>query len=234
MRSLVPAQLPHEFFTPLAGIIGLVEILRSGNAPLSPEELTDIYDDIYLSALRLHRTQRNYLLLLDMKNASPEILMGALSPRQVEESIETGIREALRLNKRKDDLTVRISPCSVAIKASDLSRLVEELLDNAFKFSRQGTPVIMELNPEGRLTISDEGRGMTPQEIEQIGAFRQFDREKTAHQGLGLGLVLVQRIVSLCDAKFQLESRQGQGTVARIAFPVEKSSELEMAAQAGR
>jgi signal transduction histidine kinase len=225
MRSLVPAQLPHEFFTPLAGIIGLVEILRSGNAPFTAEELTDIYDDIYNSALRLHRTQRNYLLLLDLKNSSPETLVGSLSPRQVEEGIEAGVREALRLNRRKDDLTVRVSPCSLSVKLGDLSRLVEELLDNACKFSRPRTPVVLELNAEGHLTISDEGRGMTPEEIEQIGAFRQFDREKSAQQGLGLGLVLVQKIAGLCHAEFKLESDFGRGTIARIAFPVEKSSD---------
>jgi signal transduction histidine kinase len=226
MRSLVPPQLPHEFFTPLAGIIGLVEMLRSDSNSFAPEELTDIYNDIYLSALRLHRTQRNYLLLLDLKNVSPENLMGALSPRQAAESIEAGVREASRLYKRKNDLTLRVSPCSIAIKPTDLSRLVEELLDNAFKFSRQGTPVTLELDTKGQLTISDEGRGMTAEEIEHIGAFRQFDRQKSAQQGLGLGLVLVQKIADLYHAEFELESRFGRGTIARVALPVEKSSEM--------
>ena len=225
MRSLVPAQLPHEFFTPLAGIIGLVDILRSGNAELTPEELKDIYDDIYLSAHRLHRTQRNYLLLLDLKNACPESLVGSLSPRQVEASIQTGINEALRLNRRKDDVTVTVTPCSIAVKASDLSRMVEELVDNALKFSRVGTPVVIELTAEGQLVVADQGRGMTPDEVEQIGAFQQFDREKTSQQGLGLGLVLVQKIASLCQAKLHLDSYLGQGTQARIVFQAASLSE---------
>ena len=63
LRSSVPSQLPHEFFTPLAGIIGLMEILRSDSAGLAPEEIHDIYNDVYNSALRLHRTLRNYLLI---------------------------------------------------------------------------------------------------------------------------------------------------------------------------
>jgi len=56
LRSSVPANLPHEFFTPLAGIIGLMEILRSDFQELPPEEVQDIHNDIYQSALRLHRT----------------------------------------------------------------------------------------------------------------------------------------------------------------------------------
>jgi signal transduction histidine kinase len=225
MRSLVPAQLPHEFFTPLAGIIGLVDILRSGEAPLTPEELKDIYNDIYSSAHRLHRTQRNYLLLLDLKNASPEALVGALSPRQVGESIQAGVKEALRLNRRQEDITMTISPCALAIKASDLSRMVEELVDNAFKFSRAGTPVMIEFTAEGQLVVADQGRGMTPEEVEHIGAFQQFDREKTAQQGLGLGLVLVQKIAALYQAKLHLDSYPGQGTQARIVFRVPQLNE---------
>jgi signal transduction histidine kinase len=228
MRSLVPAQLPHEFFTPLAGIIGLIDILRSGDAPLTPEEQKEIYNDIYCSAHRLHRTQRNYLLLLDLKNASPEPLVGSLSPRQVEESIQNGVNEALRLNRRKEDITMTISPCAIAIKASDLSRMVEELVDNALKFSRAGTPVIIELTAEGQLVVADQGRGMTPEEVEQIGAFQQFDRAKNAQQGLGLGLVFVQKIAALSQAKLHLDGYPGQGTQARIVFQVPQLSEASL------
>ncbi len=59
LRSLLPSNLPHEFFTPLTGIIGLMDILRSGDSNFSPAELSDIYNDIHLSSLRLHRTIRN-------------------------------------------------------------------------------------------------------------------------------------------------------------------------------
>jgi signal transduction histidine kinase len=231
MRSLVPAQLPHEFFTPLAGIIGLVDILRSGNAPLTPEELKDIYDDIYHSAHRLHRTQRNYLLLLDLKNAQPEALVGSLSPHQVKESIQAGVNEALRLSRRKDDVTLTISPCSLAIKGSDLSRMVEELVDNALKFSRAGTPVMVEFTEAGQLVVADMGRGMTPEEVERIGVFQQFDREKTAHQGLGLGLVLVQKIASLYHAQLHIDSYPGQSTQARVVFQLAGSGEAPSAAK---
>ncbi len=220
MRSLVPAQLPHEFFTPLAGIIGLVDILRSGDSQFSQEELKDIYDDLHKSAHRLHRTQRNYLLLLDLKNASPEILLGSLSVRQVEESIQAGVKEALRLNRRKDDVRVTVSPCEIAIKTSDLRRMVEELVDNALKFSRAGTPVTVDVTAEGQLVVTDEGRGMSSEEVAHIGAFQQFNRERTAQQGLGLGLVLVQKLTALSGAEFHLDSCPGRGTQAQITFQV--------------
>jgi signal transduction histidine kinase len=223
LRSSLPPNLPHECFTPLAGMIGLIEILRGEDSGLTPEELKDIYNDLYQSSLRLHRTLRNYLLLVDSQNAAPEPVPPLLAPRDVKASIETGITEALRLNQREDDLTIRINPCSIAIKPGDLSHVIEELIDNAFKFSRQGTPVNLELGADGQLVVADEGRGLTAEQIAHIGAFHQFDRKKYEQQGLGLGLVLIQRIVAHCKADFSIESDPGKGTRVRIAFPTVKA-----------
>jgi signal transduction histidine kinase len=219
LRSSVPANLPHEFFTPLAGIIGLTEILLSDDAGLAPEEVRDIHRDVYQSALRLHRTLRNYLLILDLQTAPPP-QAASLSARDVETGIHTGLQETLRLNKRKDDIAIHLAPCALVINSTDLSRIVEELVDNAFKFSRVGTPVTIELNSAGRLTISDQGRGLTAEEIKHIGAFKQFERKKNEQQGLGLGLVLVQKLTSLCGADFSIDSQPGKETHVHVAFPL--------------
>jgi signal transduction histidine kinase len=220
LRSAVPSHLPHEFFTPLAGIIGLMEILRTDTSTLTPEEVKDIYNDVYQSALRLHRTLRNYLLIIDLQTAPPEPVPPPLPPREVEKSIQAGIIEAMRLNQRREDLTVQLNACPISVKPEDLSRIVEELLDNACKFSRQGTPVKVELSADGRLIITDEGRGMPAEKISHIGAFQQFDRKKHEQQGLGLGLVLVQKITAQCKAEFSMISQPGEGTQAQIVFSV--------------
>jgi signal transduction histidine kinase len=222
LRSLVPAHLPHEFFTPLAGIIGLMEILRADPAGFTQEEVSDIHTDIYRSALRLHRTLRNYLLILDLQTGSNNPLPPPLSPREVLESVRTGINEVLRQYERREDVTVQVNAlCLLSLKSEDLSRIVEELVDNACKFSRQGTPISVELSADGRLTIKDTGRGMTDEEIERIGTFQQFNRKKHEQQGLGLGLVLVQNLSARCEAKFSIKSQPGEGTEVQIEFPLE-------------
>jgi two-component system, sensor histidine kinase and response regulator len=218
MRSAVPTNLPHEFFTPLAGIIGLMEIARSNFALLTGEEVQEIHNDVYQSALRLHRTLRNYLLILDIQAGMPERLISPLPARRAEECVHNGVNEALRLNDRREDVKVRVQACSIWVKPEDLGRMVEELVDNACKFSRQGTEIEVALSAEGYLTITDQGRGLTADEINRIGAFQQFDRKKQEQQGLGLGLVLVQRLAALCEARFSLNSEPGQGAQAQIAF----------------
>ncbi len=220
LKSTVPHQLPHEFFTPLAGIIGLMEILRDNQAQMTPAEIGDIHGDVYKSALQLHRTLRNYLLILDLQNAPQDGEPPApLAPADVQANIQTGIGEALRLNSRRDDITVQAEAVSLAILPGDLARMVEELVDNACKFSRQGTPVTVVLSADRRLTVTDQGRGMSAEEIEHIGAFQQFDRKKHEQQGLGLGLVLVQKSATLCKAEFSISSEPGKGTTVQLAFP---------------
>jgi two-component system sensor histidine kinase/response regulator len=218
LRSWVPPHLPHEFFTPLAGIIGLMEILRDDFPTLTSAEVNDMHNHVYQSALRLHRTLRNFLLVLDLQTVSSQPVPPFLSFREVEESIQGGVDQALRQYERREDVTVRLHACSISVKAGDLSRTVEELVDNACKFSRQETPVNVELSADGRLIITDRGRGLTAEEIVRIGAFQQFDRKRFEQQGLGLGLVLVQKLMVLCKAEFSMNSKPGEGTQAQIAF----------------
>jgi two-component system sensor histidine kinase/response regulator len=221
IRSSVPPNLPHEFFTPLAGIIGLMDVLRSDPSTLAPAEIADIYHDIHQSALRLNHTLRNYLLILDLQGAAPvaPAVPEPLPPDEVRESIDAGVAEVLRLNARKENISVKVEDCSIAIKPDDLSRAVEELADNACKFSRQGTPIKVEMSAKGRLTVTDQGKGLTAEEISRIGIFQQFDRKKHEQQGLGLGLILVQKLAALAGADFHIESRPGEGTEVRIDFP---------------
>jgi CheY-like chemotaxis protein len=219
LRASVPPQLPHEFFTPLAGIIGLMEILRSSTSTFTPEEVADIHNDVYSSAQRLHHTLRNYLLILELQTASQLNLQDPLTPREVEEAISAGVNAALQLNNRQDDVNMEISARPILAKREDLTLMVEELVDNACKFSRQGTPIKVSMGADGCMSITDEGRGMTGEEIVRIGAFQQFDRKKNEQQGLGLGLVLVVKLAALGKAMFSISSQPGKGTRVLLSFP---------------
>jgi signal transduction histidine kinase len=221
LRSSVPPNLPHELFTPLAGILGLLEILRSGDAGFAPEELADIYRDMHLSAQRLNRTLRNYLMILELQGAaSDEAPPAALSRADLERALSEGVEIALKFHERRSDLTLQVTHAPIATRAQDLTYVLEEVVDNAFKFSRPGTPVTVEMTADGKLTVTDHGRGISPADIEQIGAFHQFDRKKQEQQGLGLGLVLVQKLLARGGATFAIKSEPGQGTQVQLAFPL--------------
>jgi signal transduction histidine kinase len=219
LRASLHSNLPHEFFTPLGGILGLTDILRAEWEALPAPEVKDLLNDIHHSALRLHRTLRNYLMVLELREAGdPAKLPPPLPAHEVEERIWSGVRTAERRHGRKDDLKVQIEPCSILIQPDDLSVLVEELADNACHYSRQGTPVTLNLTRDGVLTVTDTGRGMTSDELHKVGLFQQFERPGQEQQGLGIGLVLVSRLATKCGTRPVIESTVGRGTKVRVAF----------------
>jgi signal transduction histidine kinase len=219
LRSSLHSNLPHEFFTPLGGVLGLTELLRSDMLAMSAAETKEIIIDIHHSALRLHRTLRNYLMVLDLSTTSdPGKLPPPLPEREVEDSIWSGIKAAVRRHQRREDIRVQIARCSILADPLDLSLLVEELVDNACSYSPKGTPVGINFSAAGELSVTDSGRGMLPEELRDIGAFHPPGRKKTETQGLGLGLVLVHKLAAKSGAKPVLESQLSQGTQVKIEF----------------
>lgn len=225
LRSSLRSTLPHEFFTPLAGMLGLVEVLRGDVAKLSPAEMTDVLDEIDRSGWRLHRTLKNYLFVLDLEAETKPLELTAppLSAESVQAAINSGIEAAMKRQRRTSDLVTRLASVPVRVRGADLVAMVEELVDNACSFSRRGTPIQVTLDDTGQLTVTDHGRGLTPAQIEQIGAFHQFDRKKFEQQGLGLGLFIVRKLAERTGAEFQIESRPGEGTTANVELPAAAS-----------
>jgi two-component system sensor histidine kinase/response regulator len=224
LRSSVNSKLPHEFITPLAGILGLSELLKTDFSNLSVEEMHDFHNDIHQSAMRLYRTIKNYLLMLELESETKEETspkeFAPLTQKALEDSLKTGIDRAVERHGRKEDITLRVEQCSVLVSASDLAQMVEELVDNALKFSRAGSPIDLRFESIGVLSVTDAGRGMLAQEIEEIGAFQQFERKKYEQQGLGVGLVLVQKLAARNGATLTVTCRPDQGIQDRITFQV--------------
>ena len=218
LKGTLRSNLPHELFTPLGGIIGLSDVLLADYASLSAEEAQDFLKDIHQSALRLHRTLRNYLLMLDLQAQDAAMVTEQLSPLEFERNLMSGIQIAVDFHQRAEDMVTKVEACSIISTPGDISLIAEELVDNACKFSRKGTPIKIDFGPEAVLTIADEGRGMASEEVAQVGTFQQFDRKKHEQQGLGLGLALVQKLAAKCGATFSIESELGQGTTIKVGF----------------
>lgn len=222
LRSSLHATLPHEFFTPLAGVFGLTEMLEEELDDLGKDEIRPILRDILISARRLHRTLRNYLhiIALDAPNRPPA---GLLEGPQVTEAFTAGVKAAIDRHRRAADVTTDISGARLRCGPAECTALAEELVDNALNFSRADSPVSVVFKPEGgvlKLTVTDEGRGMTPKQLQQLGLFQQHDRKKFEQQGLGLGLALTRRIVLRLGGDLRIDSEPGRGTTVHASIPI--------------
>lgn len=215
--------LPHEFFTPLAGVFGLTEMLEEELDDLSKEEIREILHDILTSARRLHRTLKNYLHIIELDSPSRAVTPEPLGAESVLQAALAGIASAAKRHQRAADVVSELVAARLRTSPTEFTALVEELVDNALSFSRKESPVKVRLQPDGqwlRLTITDEGRGMTPKQLQQLGLFQQHDRKKFEQQGLGLGLALARRIVHRLGGELRFDSEPAKGTTVHIALPV--------------
>jgi len=125
---------------------------------------------------------------------------------------------------RAGDLEVSASPASAPLPATTLEILVRELVDNACKFSLASTRIDLKVEPEDvfwKIAVVDRGRGMPPEQIRDVGAFKQFWDGSERPCGLGIGLVLVQTLVRLHGGEVEIESRPGAGTRVSVMIPSE-------------
>ena len=122
---------------------------------------------------------------------------------------------------RSGDLRIELSPLAFRCGEEDLRSIAQHLIENAFGFSPAGSPVTVTfrlVNGHPTLSVEDGGRGMTPEQIEQIGMFMQFERKRFEQQGLGIGLALVKRLLDRNQAHFRFVSTPGRGTTVFVEF----------------
>jgi signal transduction histidine kinase len=225
LRGNITLALPHELRTPLNGIMGLAQIMIEDYATMPPAEVLETSRFIHDSALRLHRLIENFLVYSQIELMASEAKVidtsSAVKPVAVQEMVPDLVRKIAARHKREGDLLLKIEHASLLVPAENLSKIVEEVADNAFKFSEPGKPVLVAAVvqfDQCRLSFTDKGRGMTPEQISRIAPHMQFERHTFEQQGAGLGLVIAKRITELLGGQFQIESKVGQGTVVSVSF----------------
>src|SRR5256884_6689129 len=144
LRGNIGMALPHELLTPLNGILGLTSIMMDEGVGFEPREIRDFAHNIQISALRLHRLIENFIIY-------SEIELTKSDPKKVQELRQNGqtltreviagvAQEKAATAARQDDLRLDVQEAYVAMAGSYFKRILEELVDNAFKFSKKGTP----------------------------------------------------------------------------------------------
>ncbi len=233
LRNNITQSLPHEFLTPLSVILGLTEyILEDSGGVIEAGQLATISRDIHVSALRLLRSVQNYLLFAELEliagdeqrlaevRASRTLAPGAL----VTEYCHVKLREENRLQ----DLVVQTADAPVPISETHLDKILEELLDNALKFSNPGSPIVVSarVNESQRryvLEVEDRGRGMSAMQVADLAGFVQFERKKHEQQGTGLGLTITRRLADLTGATMSIRSQLNSGTTITLSWPIQES-----------
>ncbi|MCY7381007.1 MAG: response regulator [Microcoleus sp. CAN_BIN18] len=227
LRTNISMSLPHELRTPLNAILGFSELIMSEYQVFEESDILDMIGQINTSGHRLYRLIQNFLLYaeLEMAATNPELLLEMRNSQFscVKSLLTQKAQQQAKLVNRTDDLQLNLHDSSVAMDSIKLTKIVEELLDNAFKFSLEGTPVLLSTLVENQtfiISVKDQGRGMTADQIAHLEAYRQFDRKIYQQPGLGLGLAIVQRLAELHGGEFKIESLPHYETIVCVSLPV--------------
>lgn len=230
LRHAIAQTLPHELRTPITAILGYSMFIIEGWETMERDKIRNMADSIYRAGTRLSRLVENYLLyaqleLMDIKSDKISKLKKFLvaNPAYPANIVKLQAQEKAHFLNRDDDLILEIKDVAVQVSADDIRKVVDELLDNAFKFSKPGTPVRVQMNADSRafyLTVSDQGRGMSQETIDRIGAYVQFDRKIFEQQGAGLGLSITQRLIELNQGEMLINSVLDEGTTVQVIFPI--------------
>jgi two-component system phosphate regulon sensor histidine kinase PhoR len=229
MRVDFVANASHELRTPLASLSGFIDTLQgpARNDPAARERFMDIMKG---QARRMAR------LIDDLLSLSRIELNAHLQPQTLADvgSVVRQVADALQVLANERGVTIDVKapsePLVVRGDRDELTRLFENLVENALKYGGGGKRVEITLEHsdasddagEAVIAVRDYGAGIPPEHLPRLT--ERFYRVDVGHSraegGTGLGLALVKHIVNRHRGRLQIESILGQGATFTVRLPL--------------
>lgn len=230
LRESIITALPHELRTPLNTIIGFSEMLISDGLSLDSDKVIEWGKHINTAALRLYRLIENYLVYVRIEILARDSQKAQAFREHVlhEPAMLVQLQaqqKAQQYNRSHDLLLTPLEDApGLRISEQDLNKILEEVIDNAFKFSEENSAVQVSASLKAAddyvISIANRGRRMSAEQIAGIGAYMQFDRWLYEQQGMGMGLTIAKRLTELAGGKLVIQSSEQGLTEVQICLPV--------------
>lgn len=230
-KSAFLANVTHELRTPMIGVLGMNELLAESLLTSRQRDLTAAVNRAGNQMLELINQILDFSLLESggFELHREEVDLQLLSEEVVEQFAE-------KAGEKELTLLLNISPQAAWRVQSDarrLRQLLENLIDNAIKFTPEGqVTVSLSRRQDGCFVyrIADTGIGIEPQNQEIIfSIFKQLDETSArAFSGTGLGLSIVRVLMQLMQGELRVESVPQQGSLFEVALPLEPVEQLPL------
>jgi PAS domain S-box-containing protein len=223
------ANMSHELRTPLNAIIGFSDMLQHEFFGSLTEKQTEYVAHILGSGKHLLEIVTDILDMSKIEDGKVTIKDDEVDVLAVVQDCLPMVATSAKAAKLDLVLDVRTNPPMLRADEVRLKQVLINLLSNAVKFTPGPgqVTVAVDVTPRGAIEISviDTGIGMTRGEIEvAMLPFQQIENPFVKqHEGTGLGLPLASALVEMHGGTLDVDSVPGQGTTARITFPIERS-----------
>ena len=214
----------HELRTPLQVIIGYSDLLKDGIVGESREEQRRVLSTILQNAEILDRLIGNVLALTKAEVKETVLDVSTVEIEEIMEHIR-GYARRIDPNERLQFFSAAETDLPMTTDAAKLEAILQNLVGNACKFTLEGNIEVRVKNLPGRsrleFSVSDTGIGIEENEREKI--FEEFYQGKqgqaTNRTGIGLGLSIVKKYLSLMRGEIRVDSVPGKGTTFTFTLP---------------
>jgi len=209
----------HEFKTPIVSIRGFARQLQSGR--LTEDQKNEYIDIIVAESERLANMSQNVLLLTKLENQN---IVSEKSSFFLDEQIRNSILLLEKAWSEKDiELDLDLDEIEYVFNEEMLSHVWINLLSNAIKFTPAGGKISCTLKKSEHYVVcklSDTGIGMSEEVKNRI--FEKFYQGDSSHStnGNGIGLNVVQRIITLAGGMIRVKSNPGEGSTFTVLLPI--------------
>jgi len=243
-KSLFLSNMSHEIYTPMAGVVGMADILKQSGLVKEQLEYIDI---IVNSASNLMSVLNDIMEFIKVENRKIKLSISPLAITQLMQEIESGTLE--KCKEKGLELLTYIDtqiPDHVMGDPRRLRQLLQIFVNNAVKFTDEGR-VIIAIEFAGwdeeiiriRFRVTDTGIGIPEHELKNL--FHSFTRVNTKegkYGGSGLGLAIAKHLVELMNGEIAVESKEAAGSTFTFTVEfdrlVEQETHLDVSMLQGR
>jgi PAS domain S-box-containing protein len=222
LKSDLLSTVSHELRTPLAVIKGHATMLLDYDRWLKYEEKREHLQSIDRATGRLTELVDH---LLDMSQLNAGLLKLEKQPVSISKLIREVVAEAkLTAPRHQIVLNVRERLPRVNIDAKRIRQVLDNLIGNACKYSKEGSSVVVEARQEGselHLSVADQGIGIPAEDLERVFDWMyRIEKRLPQEEGLGLGLSISKGLVEAHGGRIWMESEEGKGSKCSFTLPL--------------
>ncbi len=212
----------HDLRSPFTALVGLTEVLSTNSESLSPQEVKELSEHVHQSATQVLTLTEN---LLSWARSQTGKLTLKPEPININALINSSVAVA-SIPAVKKNITINIENSGEPMVFADyetVQTIIRNLLSNAIKFTPEGGIIsirIREGNSSVKVSISDTGIGIAPENLQKLFALDGYTTKGTnSENGTGLGLILCKEFAHANGGTIEVESEVNKGTTFTLTLP---------------
>jgi signal transduction histidine kinase len=222
LRKELISNISHDLRTPIASIQGYAETLILKKDNIEAQEQEKYLGVIYKNCENLQDLVTN---LFELSKLQSDQVMLNKEPFSIGELVHDVANKYRILSQKKGVNINTIVSKDIPVVEADvllIDRVLQNLIDNAIRFCREGDTINIELKSlatgEVKITIADTGAGIEQDHLPHI--FDRYFRKDERGGSSGLGLAIVKRIIDLHESSIEVKSTLGKGTSFQFSLPM--------------